>query len=183
MSVRVRFPSRAQKKAVHTNCFFRARRAPLSYPPIIPHRGMEARDCPSRSADADLLKMGTSVTSFRFEPPKAVTFFIPTPPTSPAQGGKVTSSDNLTSEDLLFSCSISSCPACSGIFSRHTRYRSRVLYISDSGSEIRFFRRSLRSLPPPLSRLLAVNTHRVFTNRSRPRYLPRVVRPSEPNSP
>jgi hypothetical protein len=51
------------------------------------------------------------------------------------------------------------------------------------GSEIRFFRHSIRSFPPPLSRLLAVNTHRVFTNRSRPRYLARVLRPLEPNSP
>ena len=76
---------------------------------------MEARDCPSRSADADLLNRQ-----------KRFLFFIPTPPTSPAQGGKVTSSDNRTSEDLLFSCSTSSCPACSGIFSRHTRCRSGV---------------------------------------------------------
>ena len=76
---------------------------------------MEARDCPSRSADADLLNRQ-----------KRFLFFIPTPPTSPAQGGKVTSSDNRTSEDLLFSCSISSCPTCSGIFSCHTRPRSGV---------------------------------------------------------
>ena len=52
--------------------------------------------------------------------------------------------------------------------------------LSKIGSELRFFRRSLRSLPPPLTRLLAVNTHRVFTNRSRPRYQARVLRPSEP---
>ena len=119
-------------------CFFRARRAPLSYPPIIPHRGMETRDYPSRSADADLLKVGTSVTSFRFEPPKAVPFFIPTTPTSPAQGGKVTSSDNRTSHDMLFSCSISSCPACSGIFSRHTRHARVSLHQLCLDSKITF---------------------------------------------
>ena len=170
MSVRVRFPSRARKSRSIDLLFSCSVSTSDMTPLKSPLGGREARDCPSRSADADLLKVGTSVTSFRFEPPKAVTFFTPTPPTSPAQGGKVTSSDNRTSHDMLISCSISSCPTCSGIFSCHTRCRSRVLYISDSGSEIRFFRRSLRSLPPPLSR------------RS-PRYLPRVVRPSEPNPP